>query len=148
MARNSAPSTDAPMDLLLTGLVQRVANVRHAVVFSDDGLVVSRSTSIGREEAERLAATSSGLMSLGRGICAEFDGGAVLQALIEMREGYLVLSSAGAGAHLAVIATANADVGVVAFEMNTLADSISELFGVAPRFPQATTDPSRSPENP
>ncbi|MET7290179.1 roadblock/LC7 domain-containing protein [Streptomyces sp. NPDC005573] len=148
MARNPVPAADTPMDLLLTGLVQRVANVRHAVVFSDDGLVVSRSTSIGREEAERLAATSSGLMSLGRGICAEFEGGAVLQALIEMREGYLILSNAGAGAHLAVIATAHADVGVVAFEMNTLAESISDLFGVAPRFPEAAAGHRRSPEIP
>ena len=139
MTMQPAPATHAPMDLLLTGLVKRVANVRHAVVLSEDGLVVSKSTSIPRDEAERLAATASGLMSLGRGICNEFQGGSVLQALIEMKEGFLILTDAGAGAHLAVLATSAADVGVVAFEMNMLIESLIEQFSVAPRGPEPIT---------
>ncbi|GGO96560.1 roadblock/LC7 domain-containing protein [Wenjunlia tyrosinilytica] len=131
----TSPATDRPLDQLLTGLVQRVADVRHCVVLSEDGLVVSKSTSFSRSDAERLAATSSGLMSLGRGICGHFDGGAVHQALIEMRNGYLILTSAapGAGAHLAVLTTRSADVGVVAYEMNMLAKKIGDHLGVAPR---------------
>lgn len=136
MVMQPAPATHAPMDLLLTGLVQRVANVRHAVVLSEDGLVVSKSTSIPRDEAERLAATASGLMSLGRGICNEFQGGSVLQALIEMKDGFFILTDAGAGAHLAVLTSSAADVGVVAFEMNMLVDSLAEQFTVAPRGPE------------
>ena len=95
-----APATHIQLDHLLSGLVQQVADVRHAVVVSEDGLVVSKSLAFPRPQAERLAATASGLMSLGRGICADFQGGSVLQALIEMRDGYLILTSAGIGAHL------------------------------------------------
>lgn len=131
------PATDNQLDRLLTGLVQRVADVRHCVVLSEDGLVVSKSTSFPREDAERLAATSSGLMSLGRGVCADFGGGAVHQALIEMYKGYLILTSAGSGAHLAVLTTRSADVGVVAYEMNMLIKKIGDHLSAAPRTPAA-----------
>ncbi|MEV6316061.1 roadblock/LC7 domain-containing protein [Streptomyces sp. NPDC051776] len=133
--------THTPLDLLLTGLVDKVANVRQAVVVSKDGLVVSKSTSITRPNAERLAATASGLMSLGRGVCADFEGGAVVQALIEMQKGYLILSSAGLGAYLAVLCTAEADVGVVAFEMNLLVKRIGEHLSVRPRNHATSADP-------
>jgi uncharacterized protein len=132
-----APATHLQLDHLLTALVQQVADVRHAVVVSEDGLVVSKSTSFPRPEAERLAATASGLMSLGRGVCADFRGGAVLQALIEMREGFLILTSAGIGAHLAVLTSAQADVGVVAYEMNLLVKRIGEHLSAAPRTERA-----------
>lgn len=127
------PATDSQLDHLLTALVQRVADVRYAVVLSEDGLVVSKSTSFPREDAERLAATSSGLMSLGRGVCADFGGGAVHQALIEMHHGFLILTTAGTGAHLAVLTTQNADVGVVAYEMNMLVKKIGDHLSAPPR---------------
>lgn len=128
-----SPATYSPLDFLLTGLVQQVAGVRFAVVVSEDGLVVSKSDSFPRPEAERLAATVSGLMSLGRGVCVEFDGGSVLQSMIEMRNGFLILTSAGVGAHLAVLTEAQADVGVVAFEMNMLVRKVGDHLSAAPR---------------
>jgi predicted regulator of Ras-like GTPase activity (Roadblock/LC7/MglB family) len=129
----STPATDSRLDQLITGLVQRVADVRHCVVLSEDGLVVGKSTAFPRDDAERLAATASGLMSLGRGVCADFGGGAVHQALIEMHHGYLILTSAGAGAHLAVLTTDGADVGVVAYEMNLLVRKIGDHLSAPPR---------------
>lgn len=61
-----APATHSRLDQLLTAMVERVADVNHAVVLSEDGLVVSKSTAFVRDDAERLAATASGLMSLSR----------------------------------------------------------------------------------
>lgn len=87
------PATHTELDQLLTGLVDRVAEVNHAVVLSEDGLVVSRSTAFLRDDAERLAATASGLMSLSKGVSMDFRGGPVRQALIEMRNGYLILTA-------------------------------------------------------
>ncbi|GAB2596624.1 roadblock/LC7 domain-containing protein [Streptomyces capparidis] len=128
-----SPATHSQLDQLLTGLVERVADVRHAVVMSEDGLVVAKSTSFPRPEAERLAASSTGLMSLGRGVCADFGGGAVRQALIEMHHGFLIITSAGAGAQLAVLTTGGADVGVVAYEMNMLVKKIGTHLSAPPR---------------
>ncbi|MFQ3560387.1 roadblock/LC7 domain-containing protein [Streptomyces gramineus] len=128
-----SPATHTQLDQLLTGLVERVADVRHAVVLSEDGLIVSSSTAFERERAERVAASAAGLMSLGRGISRDIHGGPMRQALLEMADGYLILTSAGPGAHLVVLSDAGADVGVVAYQMNMLVKKIGEHLGAAPR---------------
>ncbi|MEU9230012.1 roadblock/LC7 domain-containing protein [Streptomyces massasporeus] len=128
-----SPATHTQLDQLLTGLVERVADVRHAVVLSEDGLVISRSTAFARDEAERVAATAAGLMSLSKGISTDVRGGPVRQALVEMAHGYLILTSAGPGAHLVVVSGAGADVGVVAYQMNMLVKKVGEHLGSAPR---------------
>ncbi|GAA4991594.1 roadblock/LC7 domain-containing protein [Yinghuangia aomiensis] len=126
-------ATDTRLDWLLTDLVKRVPGSRHAIVLSQDGLVMSHSETLGRDQAEQLAASASGLASLARGIGRSFGGGSVRQTLIEMEDAYLFLTSAGRGAHMAVLADAQADVGVVAFEMNTLVKQVGEYLGTAPR---------------
>ena len=133
-------ATHSQLDQLLTGLVDRVAEVNHAVVLSDDGLVVSRSTAFLRDDAERLAATASGLVSLSKGVSMDFRGGPVRQALIEMANSYLILSTAGPGAHLAVLTSQGADVGVVAYQMNMLVKKIGEHLSAAPRADIVATD--------
>ena len=127
------PATHSQLDQLLTGLVDRVAEVNHPVVLSEDGLVVSKSLGFLRDEAERLAATASGLMSLSKGVSMDFRGGPVRQALIEMANCYLLLTSAGPGAHLVVLTDQGADVGVVAYQMNMLVKKIGEHLSAAPR---------------
>ncbi|MCT7356243.1 roadblock/LC7 domain-containing protein [Streptomyces sp. 15-116A] len=136
------PATNTKVDQLLTGLVERVAEVNQAVVLSEDGLVVSKSTGFPRDDAERLAATASGLMSLSRGVSMDFRGGPVRQALIEMANSYLILTSAGPGAHLVVLTGPDADVGVVAYQMNMLVKKIGEHLGAAPR---GTAGPGAGP---
>ncbi|MFF8018601.1 roadblock/LC7 domain-containing protein [Streptomyces sp. NPDC007929] len=128
-----SPATHTQLDQLLTGLVERVADVQHAVVLSEDGLVISRSLAFPRDEAERVAATAAGLMSLSKGISTGVRGGPVRQALVEMAHGYLILTSAGPGAHLVVLSGAGADVGVVAYQMNMLVKKIGEHLSAAPR---------------
>ncbi|MEV7791107.1 roadblock/LC7 domain-containing protein [Streptomyces sp. NPDC087512] len=133
MTPRPAPARHTSLDPLLTGLVERVADVTQAVVLSDDGLVVSKSTGFPRADAERLAATASGLMSLSKGVSMDFRGGPVRQALIEMANGYLVLTSAGPGTHLVLLTGPNADVGVVAYQMNMLVKKIGEHLSTTPR---------------
>ena len=55
------------------------------------------------DRAEQVAAVSSGLASLASGAARLFEGGAVLQTVIEMENGYLLLMSVGDGSHLAVL---------------------------------------------
>ncbi|MFF6981387.1 roadblock/LC7 domain-containing protein [Streptomyces sp. NPDC008343] len=131
-----SPATHTQLDQLLTGLVERVADVSHTVVLSADGLVISKSTGFGRDDAERVAATAAGLMSLSKGISTDLRGGPVRQALIEMTHGYLLLTSAGPGAHLVVLTGTDADIGVVAYQMNMLVKKIGEHLSAEPR--QAT----------
>ncbi|MEV6958021.1 roadblock/LC7 domain-containing protein [Streptomyces sp. NPDC051207] len=128
-----SPATHPQLDELLTGLVERVADAGQAVVLSDDGLVLSKSTGFLRDDAERLAATASGLMSLSKGVSLDFRGGPVRQALVEMANSHLILTSAGPGALLAVLTGPGADVGVVTYQMNPLVKKIGEHLRTAPR---------------
>lgn len=136
----SLPATHSRLDQLLTGLVERVAGVNHAVVLSEDGLVVSKSTAFVRDDAERLAATASGLMSLSKGVSMDFRGGPVRQLLLEMGNSYLILTNAGPGANLVVLTSHSADVGVVAYQMNMLVKKIGEHLSAAPRTGPAADD--------
>jgi predicted regulator of Ras-like GTPase activity (Roadblock/LC7/MglB family) len=79
--------------------------VKHAIVYSSDGLLLVRSEQLDKDSADRLAASCSGLQSLGRSVGREFgeDSGAVRQQMIEFDGGFVFLRSAE-GAHLAVVA--------------------------------------------
>jgi uncharacterized protein len=126
-------ATDSRLDWLLTDLVKRVHQTRHAVLLSEDGLLMSRSETFPRDDAEQLSAAAAGLQSLARSIGRGFRGGAVRQTLVEMDDAFLFLTAAGQGAHLAVLTEQSADVGVVAFEMNMLVKKVGEYLGARPR---------------
>lgn len=70
-----AAQRSGELDWLLDDLVLRVAEVRHAVVLSNDGLAVGSSTGLRREDAEHLAAVASGFHSLAKGAGRHFGAG-------------------------------------------------------------------------
>ena len=108
------------LDWLLDDLVRRVGHVTKAVILSQDGMALGASDTLGRDDAEHLAALAAGFQSLARGAGRHFGGGNVRQTIIEMESGYLLVSAAGSGTCLAVIAEEGADLGVVAYEMAIL----------------------------
>lgn len=123
------------LDWLLEDLTQRVEYVRHALVLSNDGLVTASSEQLGREDAEHLAAVSSGLHSLAKGSGRYFGVGKVRQTMIEFDEGLLFVTAAGDGSCLCVLSTANADMGQIAYEMALLVNRVGEHLTVEARNP-------------
>ena len=73
-------------------------------------------SALSREDAEHLSALAAGIQSLANGGALHFGGGQVHQTVIEMDQSFLFVTAAGEGTCLAVLA-ANADVGLVAYEM-------------------------------
>ncbi|MBT2226092.1 roadblock/LC7 domain-containing protein [Nonomuraea sp. NEAU-A123] len=130
-------ATDTDLDWLLDGLVAQVAGTRHAIVLSDDGLVISRSQTIERADAERLAAIATGQQSLARGVGQLFSGGPVHQVIIEMADLWLFITSAGRGTHLAVVASQEVDAELMAVAMHTLVQQVGQRLGTDARNPQA-----------
>ncbi|MEU8488455.1 MULTISPECIES: roadblock/LC7 domain-containing protein [unclassified Streptomyces] len=133
------PTTDAAprsgeLDWLLDDLVLRVAELRHAVVLSNDGLAVGASSGLGREDAEHLAAVASGFHSLAKGAGRHFGAGGVRQTMVEMDDGFLFVAAAGDGSCLAVLSTADADIGLVAYEMARMVKRVGEHLYTPPRF--------------
>ncbi|GAA3367313.1 roadblock/LC7 domain-containing protein [Streptomyces sannanensis] len=123
------------LDWLLDDLVLRVAEVRHAVVLSNDGLAVGASSALSREDAEHLAAVASGFHSLAKGVGRHFRVGGVRQTMVEMDEGFLFVAAAGDGSCLAVLSSVTADVGLIAYEMARLVNRVGEHLATPARHP-------------
>jgi predicted regulator of Ras-like GTPase activity (Roadblock/LC7/MglB family) len=121
------------LDWLLDDLVGRVGQVSKAVILSQDGIALGASGTLERDDAEHLAALAAGFQSLARGAGRHFGGGAVRQTIIEMESGFLLVSAAGSGTCLAVIAEPGADLGLVAYEMAILVRRSAEHIRVDPR---------------
>ncbi|GAA4935490.1 roadblock/LC7 domain-containing protein [Streptomyces coeruleoprunus] len=131
---------DKELDWLLDDLTKRVAHIRHALVLSNDGLVTGTSSGLPREDAEHLAAVSSGLHSLARGSGRHFRVGRARQTMIEFDDALLFVTAAGEGSCLCVLTEAEADVGQVAYEMTLLVNRVGEHLAVAARRPTARPD--------
>jgi predicted regulator of Ras-like GTPase activity (Roadblock/LC7/MglB family) len=121
------------LDWLLDDLVTRVTNIDKAVILSRDGLAIGASGGLSREDSEYLSAVAAGFQSLARGAGHHFGGGAVRQTVVEMDSAFLFVTSAGEGSCLAVLAAADVDAGLVAYEMTILVKRVGEHLAVNPR---------------
>jgi len=131
------PGNNEPggLDWLLDDLVRRLPGAERAIILSADGLLIGRSRSLGRDDAEHLSAVASGLQSLARGASRQFGGGTIRQTLVEMDNSFLVVTAAGAGACLAVLTDADTDLGLLAYEMNLMVKRVGTTLSSPPRQP-------------
>lgn len=148
---------------LLENLAERARGVRHVLVLSRDGLRICHTPELQADQADQLAAIASGIQSLSLSASGEFGSGPVNgglgtggsgdaglaggagglggerpwagQSMVEFRGGVLLIVPAGEGAHLAVIAHEDADVGLVGHYMNELVEQIGGHLTAAPRTP-------------
>lgn len=121
-------TTTRNLDWLLENLLERTPGSNHALVLSKDGLKLCHTPGLPEDKADQLAAIASGIQSLSYGASVEFgDGtGGVRQSMTEFYGGVLCIVEAGQGAHLAVLASDDADVGIVGHNMNELVEQIGE----------------------
>lgn len=133
------------LNWLLDDLIRRLPGAEKAVVLSGDGLLLGRSAALDRENAEHLAAMSSAFGSLSRGVGTQFGKGAVLQAVVELEGGFLVVTEAGTGACLALLAAVYADLGMVAYEMNVIVQQVGSSLSASPRVLSMESPAHRSP---
>ncbi len=113
-------STGQQLSWLLDDLAARVDDIQQAVILSRDGLAIAASQSLSREDAEHLSALAAGVQSLARGAGEHFCLGEVRQTIIELEQAFLFVTAAGYGSCLAVMCPANADAGLIAYEMAML----------------------------
>jgi predicted regulator of Ras-like GTPase activity (Roadblock/LC7/MglB family) len=138
---DSTSPADRDLSWLLENLLEKTPGVRHVLVLSKDGLKMSCTSGLSRDRADQLSAISSGIQSLSLSASAEFGAGLGSgQSMIEFPGGLLLIVPAGEGAHLAVIASDDADVGVVGHNMNELVEQIGGYLTAPARWPQPSTD--------
>ncbi|AJC60006.1 MULTISPECIES: roadblock/LC7 domain-containing protein [Streptomyces] len=129
----ASPHGSGELNWLLDELVERVGSIRKALILSSDGLPTGASKDLTREDSEHLAAVASGFHSLAKGVGRHFNAGGVRQTLIELDDAFLFVSAAGDGSCLAVLADADSDVGLIAYEMTLLVKRVGTHLGTAPR---------------
>ena len=132
-------SSGNSLDWLVTKFTREVPGVAHALLVSVDGLPIAASERLSRERADQLAAVASGLASLSAGAAQLFDGGPVLQSVVEMQKGYLLLMHVGDGSHLATLAVSSCDIGQIGYEMAILVERVG---GVVQSSRRAVSDHS------
>ncbi|MUL48289.1 roadblock/LC7 domain-containing protein [Mycobacterium sp. CBMA293] len=121
------------LDWLVTKFADEVSGVAHAILVSADGLLMAASSRMPTERADQLAAVASGLASLATGASQLFDGGHVLQSVVEMEHGYLLLMRVGDGSNLATLATRACDIGQIGYEMAILVERVGTVVQSARR---------------
>lgn len=129
------------LNWLVTDFIQRVPDAAHAVIVSSDGLLVAVSTGFPEDRAERLAAVTSGLSSLVQGAARMFEGGTVIQTVVEMEDGLLAVMSISHGAVLAVLAAPDSKMGLVAYEMTLLVAQAGRMITPPLRHPDRLAVP-------
>ena len=127
--------TTGQLSWLLDNLVNQVEHVRQALILSRDGLVVAASRNLTPEDSEHLSALAAGLQSLARGTGRHFGAGEVRQTIIEMESAFLFVIAAGRGTCLAVLTSADANMGLIAYEMAMLVRRMGKYLAAEPRFP-------------
>lgn len=94
---------DSPLDWLVSKFAREVPGVAHALLVSVDGLPVAASPDVTAQL---------------------FDGGQVLQSVVEMQNGYLLLMQVGDGSALAALAATGCDIGQIGYEMAILVERV------------------------
>lgn len=128
--------SSSSLDWLVAKFAGEVSGVSHAILVSADGLLMASSEHLPAERADQLAAVSSGLASLSAGAARLFDGGNVLQSVVEMDNGYLLLMRVGDGSNLATLATRGCDIGQIGYEMAILVERVGAVVQSQRRSPQ------------
>ena len=130
------PTQRDSLDWLVSKFAREVSGVSHAVLVSADGLLMAASEHMPIERADQLAAVSSGLASLATGASQLFNGGHVMQSVVEMENGYLLLMRVGDGSNLATLTTPSCDIGQVGYEMAILVERVGAVVQSSRRTPQ------------
>ena len=113
----SPTTSGTDLNWLMDDLISRVKDAEHAIVLSSDGLLMASSAGLQRTDGEHLSAVASGLQSLAKGVSDHISGGKVRQTVVEWKSQFLIVTTAGERACLAVLCNQHADIGLVAYEM-------------------------------
>ncbi|MBT2405016.1 MULTISPECIES: roadblock/LC7 domain-containing protein [unclassified Streptomyces] len=117
---------------VLDNNLSRIAGIQGAVLLSNDGIRLSAYL-LERDQAERIAAASSGVAATMKAISREVDGGRVIRQLVEMDDRYLCIVGCGEGSTLIVVTSRKARLGELGGEAVRTAQALGEWLGTPER---------------
>ncbi|MGI5244171.1 roadblock/LC7 domain-containing protein [Dactylosporangium sp. CA-139066] len=135
LERTTSVTDPSNLGWLLDNFASRTPDVAHALAISTDGLVLAHTRALPRDRADQLAATGSGLVALLAGAARFFEAGQVISNVTQLDGGFMFCMAFSDGASMLVLASPNADVGKVSYEMTELANRIGDALTPAVRGP-------------
>ncbi|MGP3983195.1 roadblock/LC7 domain-containing protein [Streptomyces sp. KR80] len=127
--------TTSPNDVIYSILdnnLSRIAGIEGAVLLSNDGIRLSAYL-LERDQAERIAAASSGIAATMKAISRDIDGGRVIRQLVELDDKYLCIVGCGEGSTLIVVTSRKARLGELGGETVRAAQALGEWLGTPHR---------------
>jgi uncharacterized protein len=125
-APRAASTREARLGTALEELMQESPDVEASALVSLDGFIIASALPAGMQE-DRVGAMSAAILALGERAAAELGRGQLTQVFIEGAEGYVLLVAAGGRAVLTVLASREAKLGLVLYDMRAAADTIAEI---------------------
>jgi len=107
---------------LVARFAQNTAGAIAAIAVSADGLLIASSSELARQNADRLAAISSAMLGLANGVSESHPLGEPDKVIIELAHGYLPVCTISIGCSLGVLASKEASLGTIAYEMAMFAN--------------------------
>jgi uncharacterized protein len=107
---------------LVSRFAQNTAGAIAAIAVSADGLLIAMSSELARANADRLAAITASMLGLANGVSESYPLGAPDKVIIELEQGYLLVCTISIGCSLGVLATKQASLGTIAYEMAMFAN--------------------------
>jgi len=124
----AAPSRKTRLAEALGALMREDSDIQAAALVSLDGFTMASALPAGIEP-DRVGAMSAAILGLGERAATELGRGHLSQVFIEGENGYVVLVAAGDHAVLTAMASADAKLGLVLYDMKTSADDIGAILG-------------------
>ncbi|MFF8917414.1 roadblock/LC7 domain-containing protein [Streptomyces sp. NPDC015032] len=125
-----------PLGWLLDKQLAGVPGVQGALLISSDGLLSSRTSTLGQEGAEKLSAVTAALRAAALSYAELSRGGGVRQVVLETDVRLYLVTRAGHNMLLGVETTGlDVDVAAITEEMIRLADRVHDKTTVADRQP-------------
>ncbi|MBN1936822.1 MAG: DUF4388 domain-containing protein [Anaerolineae bacterium] len=110
----------------LEGLLRDSADIHGAVVVGTDGLVLSSNLPIGGHDATRVGAEGAALVGLSKRALGNLKCGDFKVAILEGKDGWVVVSSAGPQAMVLGLTEPGVNLGMALLEMRDIAADVAE----------------------
>lgn len=124
----SGQSREEQLAAALDGLMAANPDIQAAALVSLDGFAMASALPEGMQE-DRVGAMSAAILGLGERAAAELGRGALGQVYIEGDDGFVVLISAGGRSVLTALASSDARLGLVLYDMRSSAQQIGAILG-------------------
>ena len=113
------------LTIVLDRFQKTVPEVTHVVAVASDGLLLATTSSLDQEQAERVAAASSGFCGLAKQVNADVGGKGVRAVCIEMAVGSVLIVETSDGVKLATAVLADGDLDHVRHQLGLLSGKVS-----------------------